>query len=110
MKKLVGVVAVLAVTVFGTEARSEQAPAPAQGQAAPAHDETLTLNKGEVRILDAKDITRVALGSQEFADVATGGDGSEKVLRVTGVKKGETTLLVWTKDGKRKSYRLVIQG
>lgn len=108
IKKLVGVVAVVAVTVFGAEAGAEPAaPTPAQKKAAPV--ETLTLKPGELHSLEVKDMTRVAVGDPEIANIAVEGKGAT-VLHITGGKPGETTLLVWTKDGARREYKLVVQG
>jgi Flp pilus assembly secretin CpaC len=111
MKKLMGVFAAVAVTVSGAEAVAEPAaPAPAQKKAhIPAPEETLTLELGKTRDLEVKDMSRVAVGNQEFADIAIDGKGAT-VLHITGKKPGETTLLVWTKDGERRAFKLVIQG
>jgi Flp pilus assembly secretin CpaC len=109
VKKLVGVVAVLAVAVLGSGAGAEQAaPTPDKAQAQkPAPEETLTLKKDEVRTLVVKEFTRLAVGDPQVADISVSGtDG----VRIQGRKQGETTLLVWTKDGTRKAYKLVIQG
>ena len=43
----------------------------------------------------------------EAADITVSDTGG---VRIQARKQGETTLLVWTKDGARKVYRLVIQG
>jgi Flp pilus assembly secretin CpaC len=109
VKKKVGVVAVLAVAMLGTGAVAEQAtPTPDKAQAKKvAPEETLTLKKGEVRTLEVKDLTRIAVGDPEVADITVSGEAG---VRIQGRKQGETTLLVWTKDGTRKAYRLVIQG
>jgi serine/threonine-protein kinase len=109
VKKLVGVVAVLAVAVVGSGAGAEQAtPTPEKVQAKkPAPDETLTLKKDEVRTLEVKELIRIAVGDPEVADISVSDTGG---VRIQGRKQGETTLLVWTKDGSRKAYRLVIQG
>jgi Flp pilus assembly secretin CpaC len=109
VKKLVGVVAVLAVAVLGTGAGAEQAaPTPDTAQAKKlTPEETLTLKKDEVRTLEVKELTRIAVGDPRVADISA--SGTEGV-RIQGRKQGETTLLVWTKDGTRKAYRLVIEG
>jgi Flp pilus assembly secretin CpaC len=109
VKKLFGVVAVLAVAMSGTGAGAEQAsPAPGNAQAGKiTPDETLTLKKDEVRTLEVKELIRLAVGDPQVADISVSGmDG----VRIQARKQGETMLLVWTKDGKRKAYRLVIQG
>lgn len=112
MKNLVAVLAVLAVTVSGAEAGAEPAtPASAPKKAGqPAPEETLTLKPGGKKDLSAMDVIRVAVGDPEVADIAVDSKGEETVLHINGKKPGETTLLVWTNDGKRKAYKLVVQG
>ncbi|OJT25682.1 hypothetical protein BO221_07440 [Archangium sp. Cb G35] len=107
VKKMMGVLAVTAVAVLGTAAGAEQvAPAAAHDTpAAPA--ETISLKKGEVHSLEVKNLVRIALGDSSMANVSVDGPTT---LRITGSKAGETTLLVWTKDGARKAYKLAIQG
>lgn len=112
MKNLVAVLAVLAVTLSGAEAVAEPAaPAPAQQKAGhSAPEETLTLKAGGKKDLSAMDVIRVAVGDPEVADIAVDSKGETTVLHINGKKAGETTLLVWTADGKRKAYKLVVQG
>jgi Flp pilus assembly secretin CpaC len=109
VKKQVGVVAVLAVAVLGSGAMAEQAtPAPDKAQAKKlTPEETLSLKKDEVHTLEVKDLIRIAVGDPGVADISV--SGTEGV-RIQGRKQGETTLLVWTKDGTRKAYKLVVQG
>lgn len=111
VKKMLGVLSVVAVAAFGPVAGAEQeAPAAAQGSPA-APSETITLKKGSVYTLAVKDLTRLAVGDPEIADISV--DDKKKdtqVVRITGSKAGETTLVTWTKDGTLKAYKLVIQG
>jgi|GEM_PF-3575804 len=113
VKKMMGVLAVTAVAVFGTAAGAEQvAPAAAQGSPA-APSETISLKKGEVYTLQVKDLVRIAVGDPETADISVDDKKDQKDtvgVRITGRKAGETTLLTWTKDGTRKAYKLVVQG
>jgi Flp pilus assembly secretin CpaC len=110
MKNLMAVIAVLVVTVSGAEAGAEPAaPAPAKQKAGSPAEETFTLKPGEKKDLSAKDLTRVAVGDPEVANISVD-DKGETVLHITAGKPGETTLLVWTKDGARKAYKLVVQG
>jgi hypothetical protein len=81
-------------------ANPSQQPAPA------AAEETITLHVGSTKDLQVPGLTRLALGNIEFADVKTMGDN---IVRIEGLKAGETTLLVWAGKA-RKAYRLVIQG
>jgi Flp pilus assembly secretin CpaC len=107
VKKMMGVLALTAVAVLGTGAGAEQVtPTAAQGSPA-APTETINLKAGAVHTLAVKDLVRVAVGDPTTADISV--DGATG-LRITGRKAGETTLLVWTKDGARKAYALVVQG
>ncbi|QRK10967.1 pilus assembly protein N-terminal domain-containing protein [Archangium violaceum] len=108
VKKMLGGVAVLAVMVFGSTAGAAQAgPVRTNEAQAPAPEETLTLKAREVRTLEVKGLTRIAVGDPEIVGVTVeGGSG----IRLTGLEKGETTMRVWTSDGARKAYKLVVQG
>ncbi|RKG68976.1 hypothetical protein D7V80_10645 [Corallococcus sp. CA054B] len=73
----------------------------------PAADETLTLKKGAKQVLTVPGMSRVALGDPSVADVkTTGKDGVE----VSALAKGTTTLIIWGADGKRRTYRIVVDG
>ncbi|AFE03257.1 hypothetical protein COCOR_00076 [Corallococcus coralloides DSM 2259] len=73
----------------------------------PAADETLTLKKGAKQVLTVQGMSRVALGDPSIADVkTTGKDGVE----VSALAKGTTTLIIWGADGKRRTYRIVVDG
>ena len=99
----------LTVTLLGSGVRAEQSEPPKnKAEAAKiTPEETITLKKDEVRTLSVKDVTRVAVGDPATADITVSETGG---IRITGGKQGETLLLVWTKDGARKAYRLVVQG
>ena len=86
----------LSVPVF---ASPPSKPAPADAR------ETVTVRAGNSKALKAPGVTRVALGDPEIADVKVTEDD---VLRVDGLKAGETTLIVWTGKA-RKEYRIVIE-
>ncbi|WP_158621778.1 pilus assembly protein N-terminal domain-containing protein [Corallococcus aberystwythensis] len=80
---------------------------PAAREEAPAADETLTLKKGAKQVLTVPGLSRVALGDPSVADVkTTGRDGVE----VSGLAAGKTTLVVWGDGGKRRTYRIVVDG
>src|SRR5215217_2056402 len=70
-----------------------------------AAEERIELKAGEQRVLDLQDLTRVALGDPETADVKTLGKGK---LEVTGKAAGTTTLLVWKRNGERLAYSVVV--
>ncbi len=72
-------------------------------KARPASDlpgERVALQVGKSRSFAIPNVMRVAIGDSDIADAKVGGDGS---LIVDGVSEGETTLLVWTANGKRIS-------
>jgi len=69
--------------------------------------ETVELKVGESRVLEVGDMTRIALGNTEFAEVRT--LGSTKV-EVKGEAPGQTTLLVWRKSGGRQEYTVKVTG
>ncbi|TQF16479.1 hypothetical protein FJV41_08340 [Myxococcus llanfairpwllgwyngyllgogerychwyrndrobwllllantysiliogogogochensis] len=70
-----------------------------------AAEERIELKPGEQRVLDLKDLTRVALGDVNTAEVKTLGKGQ---LEVTGREAGTTKLLVWKKSGERLEYSIVV--
>jgi pilus assembly protein CpaC len=78
---------------------------PTQKPAPQAAEETITVRAGNAKSLDVPGVTRLALGDPEIADVELTG---ENVLRIEGLKAGETKLLVWTGE-KRRAYRVVVQ-
>jgi pilus assembly protein CpaC len=82
---------------------SEQGKPPPSASA----EETLTLKKGGTHELKVRGLSRVAVGDPEVADIqATGND----VLKLSGQKAGETTLLVWSGDKQElRSYRIVVR-
>jgi Flp pilus assembly secretin CpaC len=70
-----------------------------------AAEETITVRAGNAKTLKANGVTRLALGDPKIADVTiAGGD----VIRIDGIKAGETKLLVWTGKA-RKAYRIVVE-
>lgn len=92
----------VALSLFSVPAfaNPSQKPDPA------AVEETITVHVGSTKDLQVPGLTRIALGNIEVADVKTAGGG---IVRIEGLKAGETTLLVWAGKA-RKAYRLVIQG
>ena len=105
VKKRVGCVGILTVMALATGAGAEPVKAPVKAQ---SNDEQLSLKAGEVRSLKLANVNRIAIADPEIADVhVTGAD----VIQVKGIKKGETSLMVWMHDGKaRKAYRVVVGG
>src|SRR3954468_13432180 len=105
MRHVLGVV-MLALTLAGPVALAGDKAAPPTQNAAPKEDDTLAVKRGETKVVAFSEITRVAVGDPEIADVEV--DGSNK-LRVKGVSEGKTTLLVWTKDKARHSYLIDVK-
>ncbi|HZI10536.1 MAG TPA: pilus assembly protein N-terminal domain-containing protein [Myxococcus sp.] len=90
------------MTVYTVEVSEQGKPSPA----APA-EETVTLKKGGTHELKLKDLSRVAVGDPEVADIQVSG---KDALRITGQKAGETTLLVWTGDKQElRAYHVVVR-
>jgi len=69
--------------------------------------ETVEVKVGESRVLEVGDMTRIALGNTQFAEVRTL-DGSK--VEVKGEAPGQTTLLVWRKSGERQEYTVKVTG
>ncbi|MFY1826930.1 pilus assembly protein N-terminal domain-containing protein [Myxococcus fulvus] len=86
LKKL----ALVALTVVGTTALAE---------------ERIELKVGEKQVITVKDLTRVALGNMETAEVKT--LGKEK-LEITGLEAGTTRLLTWSRGGQKADYAVVV--
>lgn len=78
---------------------------PPRKPAPQAAEEKLTVPAGSSKSLEIANITRLALGDPEIADVTTVGGN---VIRIDGKKAGETVLLVWA-GAKRKAYRIVVE-
>ncbi|WP_375755698.1 pilus assembly protein N-terminal domain-containing protein [Corallococcus exercitus] len=85
----------------------EPAARTADPEEAPAADETLTLKKGAKQVLTVPGLSRVALGDPSVADVKTTG---KEGVEVSALAKGTTTLIVWGTGGKRRMYRIVVDG
>ena len=66
----------------------------------------LTLGVGQQKVLQLRDVARVAIGEPEVADVKQVGGGD---LLITGVGEGRTSLLVWKAGGARSSYQVVVR-
>ena len=69
--------------------------------------ETVEVKVGERRVLEVGDMTRIALGDTELAEVRTLGKSQ---VEVKGEAPGQTTLLVWRKSGERLEYTVKVSG
>ncbi|HTO96354.1 MAG TPA: pilus assembly protein N-terminal domain-containing protein [Myxococcales bacterium] len=67
----------------------------------------IALGVGEQKVLQLADVSRVAIGEPEIADVKQVGGGSE--LLVTGLGQGRTSLLVWRRNRPRLSYLVTVR-
>ncbi|MDY7232142.1 pilus assembly protein N-terminal domain-containing protein [Hyalangium rubrum] len=93
----------VALTLFaGPVLANPSSPPPAS---ADTH-ETLSLRKGGSKVVQAPGMNRVAVGDPEIAEITFPEDA---VIHVTGLKAGETTLVVWI-GTTIKTYRIVVQG
>lgn len=72
----------------------------------PATEEPLALKVGEERLLANPGVIRVAVGDPAVAEVL---DADSAGVRVKGATAGETVLLVWTKDGRGRAYRITVK-
>ncbi len=84
-------------------------PAPAtatapDGGAIDTQGELVKVEKGKTKLLTVRDMSRVAVGDAEIADIRAKGDQ----LEIVGQSEGKTTLLVWVKDGSRKVYTIEV--
>jgi Flp pilus assembly secretin CpaC len=96
------VAALVAATAFA--APRPHAEAAEAGGADSTSNQALTLTLGESKVLTIPGLMRVAIGDAAIANITTAG-GTE--LKVNAVKRGKTTMLVWTK-GKRMSYLVTV--
>jgi Flp pilus assembly secretin CpaC len=101
------VVALSLGVLLSTAAPTLARASPPTSEKAPPADATITLKRGAKHVLTVPGLSRVALGDPDVADVATTGkDG----VKLTARKKGETTLMTWDEDGKRRTWRVVVKG
>ncbi|MGZ6124780.1 MAG: pilus assembly protein N-terminal domain-containing protein, partial [Myxococcales bacterium] len=67
----------------------------------------IALGVGQQKILQLADVSRVAIGDPEIADVKQVGGGGE--LLITGVGEGRTSLLVWRRNRGRLGYLVTVR-
>ncbi|MFL5346460.1 MAG: pilus assembly protein N-terminal domain-containing protein [Hyalangium sp.] len=77
----------------------------AKAPAVKGSEEIITVRAGNAKTVKAPGMTRLALEDPEIADASISGTD---VVRIQGIKAGETVLLVWTGKA-RKAYRIVVQ-
>jgi Flp pilus assembly secretin CpaC len=79
---------------------------PAQVPAPTSTQETLILKRGSSMSVKVPGMNRIAIGDPEIAEVEV---PDKSAIRLTGLKAGETTLVVWSGTD-IKTYRLVVEG
>lgn len=89
------------VTVHGGDAQASTPPAPQ-----PTAQTKVPLFVGEQRALAVTDVSRIALGDPEIAEVRVEKSGE---LVMTGRSEGATSLIVWPKKGERQEYELSVR-
>ncbi len=67
----------------------------------------IALGVGQQKVIQLADVSRVAIGEPEIADVKQVGGGGE--LLITGVGEGRTSLLVWRRNRGRLSYLVTVR-
>ncbi len=110
MKKRMGVVAILAVAMFGTAASAapvEPGNTPKEAHGVPT--ETITLKPGEVKRLPAKGAIRAAIGDTDIADISADLSSPTLAFHLTGREVGKTTLILWFGDKTSRTYELIVQ-
>ena len=111
MKKQLGAIAVLAVVMFGAVVAAEPlAPRTPPNAAQLPPTRSFTLKPGEVKELTVKDAIRSVIEDPEVVAVAVPSISRETVFHMTGGKAGRTTLTVWSKDGTRRTYEIIVAG
>ncbi len=95
-----GTLVVLSLLSVPSLAEEPTKPAPAA-----AAEELITMRAGTSKTLTVQNLTRLALGDPEIADVKVLGDNA---IRIDGLKAGQTVLLLWT-GNTRKPYRVVVE-
>jgi Flp pilus assembly secretin CpaC len=70
-------------------------------------EERIELKVGEQRLITVGELTRLALGDVDFAEVRTVGTTQ---VEVTGQAPGSTKLLVWKRSGERVEYTVTVSG
>lgn len=71
--------------------------------------EFIEIFQNETRILKFEDLSRMAVGNPEIADVTMFPEASEEAL-LNGKKPGATTLTIWKKNGETKTYVVHVSG
>lgn len=83
------------------------APAKTPASDASSRATEITMYRGQARLLHFSEMTRIAVGDPEIADVKTTGNDE---LLVVANSDGRTTLLVWNRDGDRREMEVAVTG
>jgi pilus assembly protein CpaC len=71
-----------------------------------AEENVINLGVGAQKVLTIPGVTRVAVGSQDVAEVKA--IGNNQIL-VTGTGEGRTTLVIWKGSGQRVTYVVIVR-
>lgn len=110
LKKQLGTIAVVAVTVFGTVAGAGQLASPPPAAKALAAD-TITLKPGEATDLLAEEPVRAQIEDPEIIKLAppVPAGAGKSAFHAKAAKVGKTTVTIWSKDGSQQTYTLIVQ-
>jgi len=87
-------------------AASPAAQAQSQNESASAEPVKLKVKVGKSLIIDSPlEMTRIALGDEKFAEAVA---ISPREVLINGKAQGETSLIVWQKNGARLNYNLTV--
>ena len=95
-----------APSVAPTARTAQNLPPNAGAADVTGNESTLALYKGEVKVLDVADVTRIAVGNGNVlrANVVA----SNQVVLI-GEQEGTTSLRVWTRSGKQLDYHATVR-
>ncbi len=68
--------------------------------------ETITIAPGRQHVISSPGVKRAAIGDPDVADVKALPDAQQVI--VTGAKRGTTDLILWFRDGSKKSYLIEV--
>jgi pilus assembly protein CpaC len=89
------------------EIAEAQSPSKPHQEAPASEDQSLVVTSGKSLIIDSPaPIVRVSIGNAEIAEALA---VTPREVLVNAKARGETTLIVWQKDGKRLAFDLTVR-
>jgi pilus assembly protein CpaC len=89
------------------EIAEAQSPAKLHQEAPASEDQSLVVTAGKSLIIDSPTpIVRVSIGNAEIAEALA---VTPREVLVNAKARGETTLIIWQKDGKRFAFDLAVR-